>query len=51
MSDDIFRNYYGKNYGKVKAAAPIEIRKMKENFRRKYPNAALSKFDLPRMEL
>ena len=42
---DIFRNYYGKNYEKVKAAAPVEIRKMKENFRRKYPNATLSKFD------
>ena len=45
MSEDIFRNYYGKNYEKVKAATPIEIRKMKENFRRKYPNATLSKFD------
>ena len=45
MSEDIFRNYYGKNYEKVKAATPIEIRKMKENFRRKYPNATPSKFD------
>jgi hypothetical protein len=45
MSEDIFRNYYGKNYEKVKTATPIEIRKMKENFRRKYPNATLSKFD------
>jgi hypothetical protein len=45
MSEDIFRNYYGKNYEKVKAATPIEIRKMKENFRKKYPNATMSKFD------
>ena len=45
MSEDIFRNYYGKNYEKVKAATPIEIRKVKENFRKKYPNATLSKFD------
>jgi hypothetical protein len=45
MSEDIFKNYYGKNYEKVKAATPIEIRKMKENFRKKYPNAILSKFD------
>jgi hypothetical protein len=29
MSEDIFRNYYGNNYEKVKAAAPNEIRKMK----------------------
>ena len=45
MSEEIFRNYYGKNYEKVKAAAPIEIRKMKANFIKKYPNATLSKFD------
>jgi hypothetical protein len=45
MSEDIFRNYYGKNYEKVKAATPIEIRKMKEYFRKKYPNATMSKFD------
>jgi hypothetical protein len=45
MSEDIFRNYYGKNYEKEKAATPIEIRKMKENFRKKYPNATMSKFD------
>ena len=45
MSEDIFKNYYGKNYEKVKAATPIEIRKMKENFRKKYPNATMSKFD------
>ena len=45
MSEDIFRNYYGNNYEKVKAATPIEIRRMKENFRKKYPNAAMSKFD------
>ena len=45
MSEEIFRNYYGKNYEKVKEAAPIEIRKMKANFIRKYPNATLSKFD------
>ena len=45
MSEEIFRNYYGKNYEKVKAAAPVEIRKMKANFIRKYPNATLSKFD------
>ena len=45
MSEDIFRDYYGKNYEKVKAATPIEIRKMKENFRKKYPNATMSKFD------
>jgi hypothetical protein len=45
MSEDIFRNYYGKNYEKVKAATPIEFRKMKENFRKKYPNATMSKFD------
>jgi hypothetical protein len=45
MSEDIFRNYYGKNYEKVKTATPIEIRKMKENFRKKYPNATMSKFD------
>jgi hypothetical protein len=44
MSDteDIFKNYYGKNYEKV---TPVEIRKMKENFGRKYPNATMSKFD------
>jgi hypothetical protein len=29
----------------VKAATPIEIRKMKESFRKKYPNATMSKFD------
>jgi hypothetical protein len=29
MSEDIFRNYYGKKYEKVKAATPIEIRRMK----------------------
>ena len=45
MSEDIFRNYYGKNYEKVKAESPIEIQKMKANFIRKYPNATLSKFD------
>jgi hypothetical protein len=45
MSEDIFRNYYGKNYEKVKSAAPIEIRKMKANFIKKYPNATLSRFD------
>jgi hypothetical protein len=45
MSEDIFRNYYGKNYEKVKAATSIQIRKMKENFRKKYPNATMSKFD------
>ena len=45
MSEEIFRNYYGKNYEKVKAAVPVEIRKMKADFVRKYPNATLSKFD------
>jgi hypothetical protein len=45
MSEDIFRNYYRKNYEKVKVATPIEIRKMKGNFRKKYPNATMSKFD------
>jgi hypothetical protein len=45
MSEDIFPNYYGKNYEKVKAATPIEIRNMEENFRKKYPNATVSKFD------
>jgi hypothetical protein len=29
----------------VKTATPIEIRKMKENFGKKYPNATMSKFD------
>jgi hypothetical protein len=45
MDEEIFKNYYGNNYEKVKAATPIEIRKMKENFRKKYPNAIMSKFD------
>ena len=44
-SEGIFRNYYGQNYEKVKAAAPIERRKMKEDFRKKYPGAEMSKFD------
>ena len=44
-SEDIFRNYYGQNYEKVNAAVPIEIRKMKEDFRKKYPGAEMSKFD------
>ena len=44
-SEDIFRNYYGQNYEKVKAAVPVEIRKMKEDFRKKYPGAEISKFD------
>jgi hypothetical protein len=33
----MFRQYYGKNYEKVKAATPVEIRKMKEDFIKKYP--------------
>jgi hypothetical protein len=45
MSEEIFRKYYGKNYEKVKAAAPVEIRKMKIDFMKKYHNATLSKFD------
>jgi hypothetical protein len=45
MSEEILRNYYGKNYEKVKAAVPVEIRKMKANFMKQYPNATLSKFD------
>jgi hypothetical protein len=32
MSEDIFRNYYGKNYEKVKAATHIEIRRMMSKF-------------------
>ena len=46
MSEDIFRNYYGKNCEKVKAAAPIEIRKMKENFRKKFPKQPCLSFTL-----
>jgi hypothetical protein len=39
MSEEIFRNYYGKNYEKVKAAVPVEIQKMMANFMKRYPNA------------
>jgi hypothetical protein len=34
MDEEIFKNYYGNNYEKVKAATPIEIRKMKENLKK-----------------
>jgi hypothetical protein len=39
---DLFKSYYGKNYDKVVKATPIEIKKMKDEFRKKYPNATMS---------
>lgn len=45
MSGDIFRDHYGNNYEKVNATSPVEIRKMKEDFMKKYPGAKMSKFD------
>jgi hypothetical protein len=39
MSEEIIRKFYGNNYEKVKAEAPVEIRKMKANIIKKYPNA------------
>lgn len=39
---DLFKSYYGKNYDKVVKATPIEIKKMKDEFRKKYPNATIS---------
>jgi hypothetical protein len=45
MAEEAFRNYYGKNYDKVRRAAPVEIRKMKRDFAMRYPAATLSKFD------
>jgi hypothetical protein len=35
MTGDIFRDYHGENYEKVKAPVPVEQRKMKEDFRKK----------------
>jgi hypothetical protein len=42
--EEMFCNYYGKSYEKVKAAELVETCKMRDNFKRKYPNADMSKF-------
>ncbi|CAB3987898.1 Hypothetical predicted protein [Paramuricea clavata] len=43
--EQVFRDYYGKNYEKVRKAYPIEIQKLKTNFLQKYPNATLCRFE------
>ncbi|CAB3980448.1 Hypothetical predicted protein [Paramuricea clavata] len=43
--EQVLRDYYGKNYEKVRKAYPLEIQKLKTNFLKKYPDATLSKFE------